>query len=73
VSIATRNWAGTYTGIVSGAGFLVVGDGVNKGTVVLSGANSYFGGTLVLGGATLSVGNDGNLATLSAGGSANFV
>jgi outer membrane autotransporter protein len=62
---AATGTVATYSGIVSGAGFLQVGDGTNKGTVVLSGANTYQSETYVAGGATLSVENDGNLGNPS--------
>jgi fibronectin-binding autotransporter adhesin len=62
---AATGTVATYSGIVSGAGFLQVGDGTNKGTVVLSGANTYQSETYIANGATLSVENDGNLGNAS--------
>ena len=50
----------TYTGIGSDTGALVVGDSTNGGTVVLSGANTYSGGTK-LNGQISAVSGDGNL------------
>ena len=59
-----------YAGVVSGNGGLTIGEGVNTGTVVLSsGANTYFGGTTVGVGATLSVDTDAELGTPAAGSS----
>ncbi|MCA0248161.1 MAG: autotransporter-associated beta strand repeat-containing protein [Proteobacteria bacterium] len=49
--------AGTYAGILSGAGNLVVANG----DVTLTGANTYSGTTTVQGGATLRLGTGGNL------------
>jgi outer membrane autotransporter protein len=67
VLAAATGTIGTYSGIVSGPNALVVGDGVNKGTVVLTGTNSYVGGTVILGGATLGVGGDANLGNINGG------
>jgi autotransporter-associated beta strand protein len=51
----------TYNGVVGGPGELVVGDGIDSGTVVLTNfGNDYAGGTEVLG-ATLQVAYDDNL------------
>ena len=64
---AAANTTATYTGVVFGTGGLTIGDGTNHGTVVLaSGANTYFGGTTVLG-ATLSVDTDAELGDTSGG------
>ncbi len=49
--------AGTYAGILSGAGNLVIANG----DVTLTGANTYSGTTTVQGGATLRLGTGGNL------------
>jgi fibronectin-binding autotransporter adhesin len=58
----------TYTGVFSDIGALTVGDGFNDGKVVLaSGANTYFGGTTVLRGATLSVNTDAELGNTNGG------
>jgi outer membrane autotransporter protein len=46
----------TYGGVISGTGPLSIGDGINKGTVVLNAANTYSGGTLLNAG-TLVVNN----------------
>ena len=62
VLAAAAGTTGTYTGVVSGGNPLVVGDGRgNNGTVVLTENNVYSGGTVVLGGATLSVAVDSGL------------
>jgi fibronectin-binding autotransporter adhesin len=52
----------TYSGVLSDTGALVVGDPTNVGTVVLTGANTYSGGTSLNGG-ILAVSGDGNLGT----------
>jgi fibronectin-binding autotransporter adhesin len=65
---AAADTTATYTGLVFGTGGLTIGDGINHGTVVLaSGANTYFGGTTVLTGATLSVDTDAELGNGSGG------
>ena len=65
---AAANTTATYTGLVFGMGGLTIGDGTNDGTVVLSsGANTYFGGTTVVGGATLSVNTDAEMGDSSGG------
>ncbi|MBN9541180.1 MAG: autotransporter-associated beta strand repeat-containing protein, partial [Alphaproteobacteria bacterium] len=51
--------AGTYAGILSGAGNLVIANG----DVTLTGANSYSGTTTVQGGATLRLGTGGSLGS----------
>jgi fibronectin-binding autotransporter adhesin len=63
---ASTGTTATYSGAISGGGGLVVGDPGDTGTVVLTGANTYTGGTTVSG-ATLSVANDGNLGVSSSG------
>jgi autotransporter-associated beta strand protein len=67
---AAANTTATYTGLVFGNRGLAVGEvsGNNPGVVVLANlANSYTGGTLVQGGATLSVANDTNLGDPTGG------
>lgn len=59
---AASGTTSTYAGIFSDIGGLTVGDGVNAGRVVLSGTNSYSGGTNLNGG-ILAVASDGNLGT----------
>jgi autotransporter-associated beta strand protein len=49
--------AGTYAGILSGSGNLIVA----QGDVTLAGANTYSGTTTVLSGATLRLGSGGSL------------
>src|SRR6202011_956562 len=56
----------TYAGVISGTGPLQIGDGTNNGVIVLSGSNSYSGGT-VINNTTLSVGADANLGGPSSG------
>jgi len=51
-----------YEGVISGSGPLTVGDTSNAGTIILSGSNTYSGGTRITGG-VLSVRNDSNLGT----------
>jgi fibronectin-binding autotransporter adhesin len=57
---AAPNTTATYTGLVFGTGGLAIGDlKGNTGTVILTDvANSYSGGTIIQGGATLSVASD---------------
>ena len=50
----------TYNGIIAGAGFL--GPKTNPGTLVLGGANTYTGGTIINAG-KLSISADNNLGT----------
>ena len=67
---ATANTTATYTGVVFGTGGLAVGEisGNHPGLVVLTNlANSYTGGTIVQGAATLSVADDANLGDPSGG------
>jgi fibronectin-binding autotransporter adhesin len=62
VLAATTLNKGTYTGLISGAGGLTIGDNNNdEGIVVLAGQNTYLGNTTVTGAATLSVSADANL------------
>jgi fibronectin-binding autotransporter adhesin len=55
-----------YTGLISGTGGLTVGDPANPGTVVLTGNNTYTGGTTVSG-AALRVANNLNLGNINGG------
>ncbi len=66
---AAANTTATYTGFgLRHRWISTIGDGTNDGTVVLSsGANTYFGGTTVVGGATLSVNTDAELGDPSGG------
>src|SRR6202030_1571461 len=63
---ASTGTTATYSGLISGGGGLVIGDPGDTGTVVLTGANTYTGGTTVSA-ATLSVAVDGNLGDSSSG------
>ena len=54
---------GSITSVISGAGGLTIG----SGQVNLTGANTYFGGTTVTGGATLGINADSALGDLSGG------
>jgi fibronectin-binding autotransporter adhesin len=67
VIAAAPGTTSTFSGVISGGGGLVVGDTGMVGTVILSGVNTYTGGTTVSNGATLSVANDGNLGASSGG------
>lgn len=60
IDVTTGNTA-TISGVVSGIGSLTKTD---AGTLILSGANTYQGGTLISAG-TLSIANDGNLGNTS--------
>lgn len=57
----------TFTGViadsVSGGGPLVITNSGTGGTVTLAGANTYSGGTVVNGGATVRVSSDANLGS----------
>jgi fibronectin-binding autotransporter adhesin len=53
---AVTGTTATYTGILSDAGALVVGDDTHAGTVVLTGTNTYSGGTAINSG-TLQIGD----------------
>ena len=53
---AVTTTTATYTGVVSGPGALIVGDGTHTGTAVFTRANGYLGGTTI-NGATLQLGN----------------
>jgi outer membrane autotransporter protein len=59
---AATNTTATYTGVVFGTGGLIVGDGTQAGTIVLSGTNTYTGGTVINSG-TLLVDNAHALST----------
>jgi fibronectin-binding autotransporter adhesin len=48
----------TYTGVLSGTGNLVVGDGTHTGTIVLAGNNTYSGGTNVFPGTLVAAGDN---------------
>ena len=53
---AATTTTATYNGtLANGAGYgsLTIGDGTNKGTVILTGSNSYYGGTSINGGTLL--------------------
>jgi autotransporter-associated beta strand protein len=63
---AVTGTTGTYTGVLSDAGALVIGDATNKGAVVLTGNNTYSGGTTLAAG-VLSVAADSNLGASSGG------
>jgi fibronectin-binding autotransporter adhesin len=63
---ATAGTTATYTGVLSDVGRLTVGDRTNTGTVVLTGNNTYSGGTTVVGG-VLSVADDSNLGAPNGG------
>jgi len=52
--------SGTYGGIISGTGMLIT---TNSGTLALSGANQYSGGTLVISSASLRVNNPSGSGT----------
>ncbi|HEY0792946.1 MAG TPA: autotransporter-associated beta strand repeat-containing protein, partial [Chthoniobacterales bacterium] len=60
---AVAGTTATYTGAITGPGGLLVGDGVNAGTVVLTGANGYAGGTGIRSLSTLVAGADAALGT----------
>ena len=65
---AAASTMATYSGVISGTGGLLVGDGDDPGTVVLTNiTNSYTGGTTVGRGANLSVSRDGALGDLTGG------
>jgi fibronectin-binding autotransporter adhesin len=58
--VAASGTTATYTGVISGPAGLTIGDGVNGGTVVLTGENTYSSGnTLIKGLSTLQIGNGG--------------
>ncbi len=66
---AANGTTATYTGVISGGGGLVVGDGSEgtiAGTIVLTGTNTYSGGTTITSG-TLSVDSDAELGATGAG------
>jgi fibronectin-binding autotransporter adhesin len=57
---AATGTTAAYTGVFSDSGMLVVGDGspMHAGTVVLSGNNTYTGGTMVLPGTLVAASNN---------------
>ena len=61
---AATGTTATYTGVVSGAGALVVGEGAHTGSIVLTGNNSYLGGTTI-NGVTLQIGNGGTSGSIA--------
>ena len=63
---AATGTTATYTGVISDSEPLTMGDSTHRGTVVLTGNNSYSGGTTVAGG-VLSVADDTNLGNPSGG------
>ena len=63
LTVGNRNLADTISGQISGNGALVK---IGTGTLTLSGANTYSGGTTLNAG-TLQVSNDGNLGAASGG------
>jgi outer membrane autotransporter protein len=60
---AATGTTATYSGVLSDTGALVVGDSSNAGTVVLTGNNSYSGGTTIVGG-ILQIGNGGTTGSI---------
>jgi fibronectin-binding autotransporter adhesin len=60
------NTTATYTGLISGSGSLTAGGLGGGGTVVLTGLNTYTGGTTIRNG-VLSVATDGNLGNAIGG------
>jgi autotransporter-associated beta strand protein len=71
---AVSGTVANYSGIISGSGgTLLIGDGVNNGTIVLSGNNTYGGGTHIFSGILVAAGNNalgtaGRLKTVWASG-----
>jgi outer membrane autotransporter protein len=63
--VAATGTTATYTGIISGPAGLTIGDGINAGTVVLTGENTYSSGnTLIKGLSTLQIGNGGTTGSI---------
>ena len=63
--VAANGTTATYTGVISGPAGLTIGDGVNGGTVVLTGENTYSSGnTLIKGLSTLQIGNGGTTGSI---------
>ncbi len=61
-----------FSGIISQAGSLVVGDTITMGTLILTGANSYSGGTTVNTNATLQGTTTSLQGTIANAGTVNF-
>ncbi len=60
----------TFTGLITGAGALTVGDPINSAkffATLTNAGNDYAGGTTIMGGATLKVGTDGELGNTGGG------
>lgn len=56
---AVSGTVANYSGIISGSGgTLSICDGVNNGTIVLSGNNTYGGGTHIFSGILVAAGNN---------------
>ena len=74
--IVPSTYTTTLTGIISGTGGLTVGDGSTSGTLILSGINTYTGGTTVEANASLAITKDAALGTnplILNGGTLQFV
>jgi YVTN family beta-propeller protein/autotransporter-associated beta strand protein len=64
---STNGETATYGGAINGSGPLIIGDGINQGTIVLSATNTYSGGTTI-NRAILEIGADVNLGAAASGG-----
>jgi rhamnogalacturonan endolyase len=62
-SIGALGGSATFSGMIAGGGFIVK---AGSGTLILSGANSYTGGTLINSG-VLQIGNSGTAGVLGSG------